>query len=480
MNPIDKLRETALSVLPVMAIVALLGFTVAPLPPALIGRFALGGALLIVGLSVFLLGVDVGIRPLGERCGAALVAKRSSSLLLCVAFAIGAIVTAAEPDIRVFADQVGATVPGVNKPALIFSIAGGVGIFLALGLLREMLRLPIKWTFFLVYAALFAVAWFAPRGFAGIAFDSGGATTGPMTVPFIMALGLGAAASRANGGGGFGLAGMASAGPVLVAMIYSFFTADGGAAEAAAEMAGGGVSALLAKAFGEALSAMLPLFAMFLAFRFALLKMTGRQTLRVAIGFVYALIGLAVLLLGVNCGFMEAGAELGEKLGAAAAAKGGAWTALAVATGVVIGAIIVCAEPAVWVLGDQVEEATGGVIRRRTLLFFLSAGTGLAIALALCRAVYGFPIEAALIPGYALAMALMPFCPELFTGIAFDSGGVASGPLTSTFVLSFILGAAGGGGADAFGVIALVAMAPLATIQIMGILYAIKRRRRAK
>lgn len=476
MNPIGKLRETAVSVLPVMGVVALLGSTAAPLPPALLWRFALGGALLIAGLTVFLLGVDVGIRPLGERCGAALVARRSPALLVGVAFAIGAIVTAAEPDIRVFADQAGAAVPGVNEAALIFSIAAGVGAFLALGLLREMLGIPVKWTFFTAYAALFAVARFAPAGFAGIAFDSGGATTGPMTVPFVMALGVGAASSRANGGGGFGLTGMASVGPVLAALVYSLFVSGGGpAAEAEAESAG--FTALLSRSFGEALSAMLPLFAMFIAFRFTLLKMTVRQTARIAAGFVYALLGLAVLLLGVNCGFMQAGAALGSALGGAAAAKGGAWTALAIGTGVVIGAIIVCAEPAVWVLGDQVEEETGGVVRRRTLLLFLSAGTGFAIALALCRAVYRFPIEAALVPGYALAMALMPFCPALFTGIAFDSGGVASGPLTSTFVLAFILGAADGGGADAFGVIALVAMMPLATIQVMGILYKIKKRR---
>ena len=252
--------------------------------------------------------------------------------------------------------------------------------------------------------------------------------------------------------------------------------------QSAAQAAQGFFSSF-AEAFPEALreshSSIAPLFGLFLVFQFALLKMTLRQALRISIGFVWAFLGLAVFLAGVNGGFMQAGRILGAALGGAAAAGGfGPW-ALLIGTGLAFGAVIVCAEPAVWVLSEQVEEASGGAIRRRTLLFFLSLGTALAIGLAMWRAVAGFPLWRLLLPGYVLAMLLLARTPQPFAGIAFDSGGVASGPLTSTFVLSFTLGAAsaGGGGSDSFGVIALVAMMPLAAIQLMGILVERRRRR---
>ena len=203
--------------------------------------------------------------------------------------------------------------------------------------------------------------------------------------------------------------------------------------------------------------------------------MTKRQVIRIIIGFIYAFIGLTIFLIGVKGGFSQAGAELGQKLGSLAVNRGGAWYILLIGTGLALGAIIVCAEPAVWVLSEQVEQVSGGTIRRK--LLFLSVGTAIAIGLSMWHAVAGFNLKYILIPGYAIAMLLMLFCPSLFSGIAFDSGGVASGPLTSTFVLSFTLGAAasGKGGNDSFGVIALVAMMPLLAIQIMGIIFKLKQ-----
>ena len=480
MNIASKFRETAFSVLPVMALVLVLGLFVAPLEKAMLLRFCRGGLLLIAGLTVFLLGVDLGIQPMGERCGAALMRRRSLGLLLAAAFAIGFVVTAAEPDIQVFGNQVKGVFPAVGKGALVFSIAGGVGLFMTVGIARTVLGLSIKWTLFLSYTALFLAALFAPPAFVAIAFDSGGATTGPMTVPFIMALGLGVSAVRADDDSSFGLTGIASVGPVLAVLAYSI-AAPVSQASAAAAGAAEALSAghVLREAFVESLTSIAPLFALLVAFQFLLLKMTRRQFARIAIGFAYALVGLTVFLFGVNSGFMQAGRALGEALGANAFGQGGAWHAVLLATGVAFGAVIVCAEPAVWVLSEQVEQVTGGTISRRALLVFLAAGTALAIGLATLRAVFGFPIAWILVPGYVLAMALMYFAPPLFAGIAFDSGGVASGPLTSTFVLSFTLGAASGGagGADSFGVIALVAMMPLIAIQLMGIVYDRRKRR---
>lgn len=488
MDILGNLKETAVSVLPVMAIVLLLGLTVAPLDAALLGRFAIGGALLVVGLAVFLLGVGLGIQPMGSGFGAKLTARRSLALMLGAAFAVGFIVTASEPDIQVFASQVRGVFPGVGKLPLTFAIAGGVGLFMVVGLLRTLLRLPIKAVLSISYALLFAASCAAHPAFIGIGFDSGGATTGPMTVPFIMALGLGVSAVRADPNGSFGLTGIASVGPVLAVLLYSMALRDGAAAEAAAPAAeevsaAASFLAPFGHAFGEALResavSIVPLFALFVIAQFTLLRLPPRQFMRLATGFVYAFAGLAVFLAGVNGGFMQAGRALGEQLGRNALQSGGAWYALLIGTGLALSAIIVCAEPAVWVLSEQVEQVSGGMIRRKALLVFLSIGTALAIGLAMWRAAAGFPLWWILLPGYAVAMALMAFAPPLFAGIAFDSGGVASGPLTSTFVLSFTLGAASGGagGTDAFGVIALVAMMPLVAIQIMGILYERRRRR---
>ena len=501
MNILAKLKETAVSVLPVMAIVLFLGFTFVPLEKLMLARFVAGGLLLIIGLTIFLLGVDLGIQPMGERCGAELTKKRSLALLLGVALVIGFIVTAAEPDIQVFGDQVRSIFPFVNKLGITFVIAGGVGIFIMLGLLRTVLNLSIKWTFFIAYALLFAISIFVPDSFIGIAFDSGGATTGPMTVPFIMALGLGVSSVRDDNKNSFGLTGVCSIGPVMAVLIYAIILnstvvecPQSGCIETTASTVNNvvsiqpsaysttGVTESFAQIAGhvikESLISIAPLFALFVIFQITLLKMTKRQVIRIVIGFIYAFIGLTIFLIGVNAGFSQAGATLGQKLGALAVSRGGAWYLLLIATGLALGAIIVCAEPAVWVLSQQVEQVSGGTIRRKLLLVFLSVGTAIAIGLSMWRAVAGFNLKYILIPGYAIAMLLMIFCPSLFSGIAFDSGGVASGPLTSTFVLSFTLGAAasGKGGNDSFGVIALVAMMPLLAIQIMGIIFKMKQK----
>lgn len=473
-----------MSVFPISALVAVLGLTVASLPRALVAWFLCGSVLVIVGLSLFLMGVDLGISRVGERCGAALTARRSAALMASVAFAIGVIVTAAEPDIQVFGSQVANAFADVAKNAVVLSISLGVGVFLSLGVLRTVLGVPLKWTLLLFYSGALALLAFSPRAMASVAFDSGGATTGPLTVPFILALGLGVSAVRADRDGGFGLTGIASAGPLVAMLAYAMMHGEPAsasatnAATAAAHAAFGLNAEVVAETLRDVAVSVLPLYAMAWLMQVFLIRMTGRQMARVSVGFAEAAVGLFVFLLGVRCGFGEAGLELGQALGGQMAAGGAAWFAAVAAIAMFTGAVVVCAEPAVWVLGDQVEQASGGMVRRKTLLVFLAAATALAVALAVVRSACGFALPWILVPGYVLALAMMPFCPNVFTGIAFDSGGVASGPLTTTFVLSFTLGVAEGcgRGGDAFGVVALVAMMPLVAIQAMGI--AIKRARR--
>lgn len=478
-----------MSVFPISALVALLGLTVADLPSALVAWFLAGSVLVVIGLSLFLMGVDLGISRVGERCGAALTARKSALLMAAVAFAIGVVVTAAEPDIQVFGGQVAGAFSNIAKGDVVFSISIGVGVFLSLGVLRTVLGVPLKAALLVFYATALAMLAFSPRAMAGVAFDSGGATTGPLTVPFILALGLGVSAVRADRDGGFGLTGIASAGPLVAMLTYAMLKGD--AAEAAAESSGAGAAAaatfglnaeVAADALHDVAVSVLPLYAMAWLMQIFLIRMTRRQMARVTVGFAEAAIGLFVFLLGVHCGFGEAGLELGLSLGGKIASGGAAWFAGVLAIALFTGAVVVCAEPAVWVLGDQVEQASGGMVRRKALLAFLAAATALAVALAVVRSACGFALAWILVPGYALALAMMAFCPNIFTGIAFDSGGVASGPLTTTFVLSFTLGVAQGcgRGGDAFGVVALVAMMPLVAIQAMGIAIEARRRRAAR
>ncbi len=504
MNLFEKFKETVNSVLPVMAIVVLLGITFAPLGVGLIVRFLIGGIFVILGLTLFLLGVDVGITPIGELTGAAITSRRNLSFMLIIAFVIGFMVTVAEPDVQVLADQIKGVNPFVNKWVLIGMIAVGIGLFTMIGLVRTVLSLNLKIILTISYVTVFVLAFLCSKNFQGVAFDAGGATTGPMTVPFIMALGVGVAAVRSRGrsapgsqiegGDSFGLTGIASIGPVAAVCIYGIVTRFMGLGQSNALPVENSVDIsnkvldsgldlgifirLLPEVFKEVSMALLPLVIMFILFQIFLLKMPPFQVKRMFRGVIYSYIGLIVFLLGANGGFMPAGDALGTILGRNALV--GQWSkVLIVVVGMIFGAIVVCAEPAVWVLTEQVEHVSGGTIRRRVMLVALSAGVAVSIGISMLRVLYGFSLWYVLIPGYGLALLLSIWCPDLFTGIAFDSGGVASGPMTSTFILSFTLGATGACGGnpatDGFGVIALVSMTPLIAIQILGIIFKKKK-----
>ena len=515
MNLYLKLKETISSVAPIMLLVFVLGTTIAPLGWETMSRFLTGGVLVILGLTIFLLGVDIGILPIGERAGAALTSKRNLPLLLGAAFFIGFMITIAEPDVQVLADQVRGIASGVSKWGLIISIAAGVGLFVTLGILRTVLSVPLRAVLIVSYLAVFAMAFLTPATFQGVAFDSGGATTGPMTVPFIMALGVGVAAVRSkspkegsgehSGDDSFGLTGIASIGPVAAVCVYGMFSGDSGAGssaeEAASSASASGLSVfinMLPSTIEEVASALSPLVVMAAIFQIFLIKMPPFQVIRMVRGLTFSFVGLVLFLLGAQGGFMPAGERLGEILGEFAVSgdkfvkvfnSAGELTSsldipgvveiiLLILVGCVFGAVVVSAEPAVWVLTDQVESVSGGTIKRKVMLAALSAGVAISIGISMARVLFGFSLWYILIPGYALSLLLTLFCPKLFTGIAFDSGGVASGPMTSTFVLSFTLGASAASGGnpavDAFGVISLVAMTPLIAIQILGIFYRLK------
>ncbi|HIV99980.1 MAG TPA: DUF1538 domain-containing protein [Candidatus Desulfovibrio intestinipullorum] len=485
MQLFEKIKESVISVLPIMALGVLLHLSIAPMGAAL-APFLVGGALVIAGLGIFLHGTELGMVPIGQKAGAAITSKKNVLLLLVSAFLIGFLITIAEPDVHVLAQQVTSVSPSITSSTLVFMIALGVGLFVLVAVGRILLDFSYKLALTAFYILLFVCAAFTSGDFVGIAFDAGGATTGPMTVPFIMALGIGVASVRGGRKAeqdSFGFIGLASIGPIMAVVLLGMLgqNASAQSQEAAADASLQTLSLLetflgrVPSVVHEVSMALAPLLAMFIVFQLFLIKMPRRQVIRMSAGLVYTYIGLILFFVGVQGGFMPAGRILGASL------AGFGSEGIIILTGLVLGAVVVCAEPAVWVLNEQIEEVSGGHIKKRIMLFSLSSGVAVAVALSMARVVFGISLWWLLIPGYTLALGLTRFCPQMFTAIAFDSGGVASGPMASTFILAFTLGASQALGGnpitDAFGVIAMIAMMPLITIQVLGILFHRKERR---
>lgn len=472
----EKVKESLSSVLPITLIVLVLSITLVPMEIGTLALFLTGAVLLIVGMGFFQLGAEMSMTPLGEGVGKTLARREKVLLIILVTFALGTIITIAEPDLQVLANQV-ASIP---NSVLIWTVAVGVGIFLAIAVLRALLHLSLAKSLLITYALLFALTLFSPKEFLAVAFDAGGVTTGPITVPFIMALGIGVSTVRSAQGHGddsFGLVALCSAGPILMVLLLGIFYHPTDAVYTAVEIAPVVTTRDVARQFAlgfpgyarEVLLSILPIVAVFVLFQLLTRYYRRRQLLRTGVGFLYTVIGLILFLTGVNIGFTPVGNLLGSGLAASAYR----WVLIPI--GALIGYYIVKAEPAVQVLNKQVEDVTGGTVSQSMMNTALSIGVACAVMLSMVRVLTGISIYWILVPGYALALILARFVPSVFVGIAFDSGGVASGPMTSTFLLPLAMGActALGGNVvtDAFGVVALVALAPPVAIQIMGVIY---------
>lgn len=473
----EKVKESLSSVLPITLIVLVLSVTLVPMEIGTLALFLTGAVLLIVGMGFFQLGAEMSMTPLGEGVGKTLAKREKVILVVLVAFALGTIITIAEPDLQVLANQV-ASIP---NNVLIWTVAVGVGVFLALAVLRILFRVSLAKCLLAAYALLFVLTLFSPKEFLAVAFDAGGVTTGPITVPFIMALGVGVSAIRSTQGhdddDSFGLVALCSVGPILMVLLLGIFYHPTDAAYSAVEIAPVVTTRDVARQFAlgfpgyaeEVLLSILPIVAVFVLFQLLTRCYRRRQLLRTGVGFLYTVIGLILFLTGVNVGFTPVGNLLGSGL------AGSAYRWVLIPIGALIGYYIVKAEPAVQVLNKQVEDVTGGTVSQSMMNTALSIGVACAVMLSMVRVLTGISIYWILVPGYALALILARFVPSVFVGIAFDSGGVASGPMTSTFLLPLAMGActALGGNVvtDAFGVVALVALAPPVAIQIMGVLY---------
>ena len=477
----EKLLESLQAVLPIVAIVLVLCFSIAPVSPSILLCFLLGAAMIIVGIMFFTLGAEMSMSPMGERVGAVLTKSRSVPLIIGVGFVLGFLITISEPDLQVLAHQV----PSIPNMTLILSVAAGVGFFLVVAFLRMLLSIALPKLLVVFYALIFVLAAFVPKEFLAVAFDSGGVTTGPITVPFIMALGVGVAAIRSDrhaADDSFGLVALCSVGPILAVLLLGILFQASDSTYIPPVLPDVGDSVELWQLFHVSLptylkeiaTSLLPIVLMFGVFQLVALKLDRRSLGRIGVGLLYTYMGLVLFLTGANVGFMPAGNYLGQVL----AGRSFRWVLVPI--GMLIGYFIVKAEPAVYVLNKQVEEITDGAISAGTMGAALSAGVSLSVGLAMVRVLTGISILWFLIPGYTFAIGISFVVPKLYTAIAFDAGGVASGPMTATFLLPLAQGAcvAAGGNivTDAFGVVAMVAMTPLITVQLMGLMAQFKQR----
>jgi len=479
-----SVKESLQSVLPIAAIVLLLSITLAPMGAGVLVMFIFGTVLLIAGMSFFTIGSGMSMEPLGEGIGIRLgkTKKLIGPLLIC--FVLGAAITIAEPDLQVLAEQV----PSIPNMVLILCVAVGVGIFLLISFLRTKFNVPLSKLLLIFYTVIIVIAVFAPEDFIPTAFDSGGVTTGPITVPFIMAFGAGLATMSRNkdsAENSFGLVSLCSIGPILSVLILSICY------NPSPETTQTVIPEILTtkdafvqflEAFPhyckEVLVAFLPILAVFLLFQLMFKRFNPHHLARMSVGLVYTYIGLVLFLTGANVGFMPAG----KLIGAIIAESN--YKYLLIPIGMIMGYFVVSAEPAVHSLKKQVVEVTNGAITHKAIGQALSIGVAVSVGISMLRVLTGIPALPFLIAGYAISLIISFFVPPIYTGIAFDSGGVASGPMTTTFMLPFAVGACeimgGNVMTDAFGIVAMIAMTPLITIQVLGLSGNIRRRRRLK
>ena len=466
MNLLKQLKEVTLSVLPTGVLALVLSFALGVMDTHEMISFIFSCVLVIAGLTLFLSGVDTGLLPIGNRIGSAMTKSRSLVIMLACAMVLGVIITVPEPDVQVLASQVTSVNPDISSTMLVIFIAAGVGLMLALSLARTVLGWKIKVLMGICYALVFAIAFFNEEFFVSVAFDSGGATTGPLSVPFIMALGMGVATLRKHDDEAeFGYVALSSTGPVMAVLIFGLIYGSGtiSSTSAAAEAEISLVSLFVEKLSSTGLS-LLPLIIVCIIAQVLFIRMPRMEAIRTAFGILYAYIGIVIFFTGVEYSFSSVARQLGQALISLN-------PALLCLCGFFFGLCVVLAEPAVFVLTAQVEEASNGRIPRRVMLASLALGVGLAVVLSLVRTVYGFSIWWLLVPGYVLIMIAMVRTPALFSAIAFDSGGVATGPMSSTFLLPFAMGAAGSSAIASFGVIAMVAMMPVLVVELIGIFF---------
>lgn len=483
----EKFKDNFLAVLPITIIVLLLNFTIVPLESFLIIRFLIGALLVVIGLTLFLNGIDIGITPLGSLTGSSLAKTNNIWIVLIAGLILGFLVSIAEPGLLVLANQVDMVTSGqITSISILVVVSIGLALLLALGFVRIVYNIPLYQVLIGLYFIVFILALFTSREFLAISFDASGSTTGLLAVPFILSLSVGISGlkkdSKSSETDSFGLVAVASTGAIISVMLLNILS-KANTLSATLDVNTSQTNAIstpfieIVSAYAkESLIAIFPLLLTLLILQKISFKLKKKRLRTLLVGFVYAFLGLLIFLIGINTGFMEVGSQIGHTLALLD------HKIYIIMIGFALGFVTILAEPAVYILTYQIEDVTSGYVNRKAVLVPLAIGVGLAVALSVIRVLTpGIQLWHYLLPGYLLCMIMMFFIPKLFVGIAFDAGGVATGPMTATFILAFIQGAAEAfEGAnvivDGFGMIAMVAMTPIITLEILGFLFKIKSR----
>jgi hypothetical protein len=484
----QKLKEVLTSVLPIAIMVLILNFTLVTLGTPLMIRFLMGVVLVVVGLTIFLIGVDIGITPLGALLGSSITKTNKLWIITIAGLVLGFFISIAEPGLLVLANQVDLiTVGQISSTSILIVVSVGLAIMIAVGFIRVVYNVPLYKILTVFYVLVFILALFTSSEFLAISFDASGATTGVLAVPFILSLSLGISAlkkdSKSSEKDSFGLVAIASIGAIMSVMILNIFSKgnefsdslefDISQSDSIIEPFIQAIPSIVTESF----IALLPLLIIFLVFQKISFKLEKRAFSKILKGFIYTFVGLLIFLVGVNAGFMAVGGVVGHSL----ASLDNKWYVIII--GFVLGLVTILAEPAVYVLTHQIEDVTSGYVKRKAVLIPLSIGVGFAVALSMIRIIVPeIQLWHYLLPGYIISIAMTYFVPKLFVGIAFDAGGVATGPVTATFILAFTQGAAEAiEGAsvlrDGFGMISMVALSPIITLQILGLMFKINSKK---
>jgi hypothetical protein len=485
----EKIKEVFSAVLPVTIIVILLSFTLVPIESSIIWTFIIGAGFIVIGLTLFLIGVDLGITPLGAVLGPLITKRKKLWIVIVAGLILGFFISFAEPGLMILANQIDAiTSGGISSLSILVVVSIGIAILMVLGLIRILYNFPLYKFLNISYIVVFVMALFTSPEFLAIAFDASGATTGILAVPFILALSLGITSSKkdskASEKDSFGLVAIASVGAIASVLLLNIFKKDQRFSGVLEEASTDGFSIitsftrLIPSSLRDSIVAFLPLIIIFIIVSFAFSSLSKRETRRIGFGFLYAFIGMFIFFLGVNAGFMHVGSLIGSYLTTTYS------DIYLILIGFVLGVVTILAEPAVHVLTHQIEEVTSGYVTRKAVLVALSLGVGISVALSMLRIITPeIQLWHYLLPGYIISLALTFIVPKLFVGIAFDAGGVATGPMTATFILAFTNGAAHANPnadlmRDGFGMIAMVALMPIITLQILGLIFKIKTRKK--
>ena len=468
---LEKLKESFFSVFPVTIIILCL---IAFLGDATLGEILsllISACLLIVGMSLFSLGADNSMIELGKDIGATLSKSKKLWLMLLISFIIGFIITFAEPDLMVLAIKV-ADKSSLNSVWIFIStVSLGVGLFLMFTIFKLVFRWKLSVILTIAYGAIIILSFFVPKQFMPIAFDSGSVTTGPISVPFLLSFGLGLSAVRSgnNEDDSFGLIALCSAGPILAVMIMSLFLTGGNGSNVEVTNSVGIAQQFLQSTLSyisDVALVILPIVLLFFVFQVFVFKFPKQKVSRTIFGFFITYLGIVLFLTGVECGYTNLGQKIGETISVLS------YNYIAIPIGFILGAFAIMAEPALHVLKKQVENITGGVIKQKAIVIAISIGVACSVAVAVVQNMYDFSLLYIIVPVYTICLLLSFFNTKLFTAVAFDSGGVATGAMAVSFTLPFVMGLSTGN-SNGFGTIALIAAFPILTMQILGAIYKI-------